>query len=95
MTEGFVKFKEMSHEIRPPAALYPPPPSYKKCALKGCGGGRLMPTAFAPQLKKIEQKGIDQDFGYSLSFSFIRREGEKEVVRKIKSITLCYGIAFY
>ena len=26
----------MSLEIRPLEALYPPPPPYKKCALKGC-----------------------------------------------------------
>ena len=77
MIEGCVKFRQMSLEIRPLAALYPPP--RKKIALKGCGGGRLMPTAFAPQSKKDRAERHRPRLW--LFISFIRREGEKEVVR--------------
>ena len=44
-THEKAKILVMSREIKPLAALYPPPP-YKKSLV--AEGGMLMPTAFAP-----------------------------------------------
>ena len=68
----------ISREIRPLAALYPPPKKNKKsalqdCALRGCRGRQLMPTHLRPFLLYQSKKYI-WGGGYNSARGLISRD---------------------